>query len=81
MSEPVFLTLDQVKALHRLALDRHGGQDGVRDAATLESAVVSPAGTFACTYRGAGTLWTNLALPNSSRITSAFDAVGRLTQT
>lgn len=42
MSEPVFLTLDQVKALHRLALDRHGGQDGVRDAATLESAVMHP---------------------------------------
>lgn len=42
MNEPVFLTLDQVKALHRLALDRHGGQDGVRDAATLESAVMHP---------------------------------------
>lgn len=42
MSEPAFLTLDQVKALHRLALDRHGGQDGVRDAATLESAVMHP---------------------------------------
>ena len=42
MSEPVFLTLDQVKALHRFALERHGGQDGVRDAATLESAVMHP---------------------------------------
>ena len=42
MSEPVFLTIEQVKTLHRLALDRHGGQDGVRDAATLESAVMHP---------------------------------------
>jgi death-on-curing protein len=42
MSEPVFLTLEQVKTLHRIALDRHGGQDGVRDEATLESAVMHP---------------------------------------
>jgi death-on-curing protein len=42
MSEPVFFTIEQVKTLHRLALDRSGGQDGVRDAATLESAVMHP---------------------------------------
>lgn len=42
MSDPVFLTLEQVKTLHRMALDRHGGQDGVRDAATLDSAVMHP---------------------------------------
>lgn len=42
MSDPVFLTIEQVKTLHRIALDRHGGQDGVRDAATLESAVMQP---------------------------------------
>lgn len=42
MSQPVFLTIDQVKALHSMALDRHGGQDGVRDMATLESAVMHP---------------------------------------
>jgi death-on-curing protein len=42
MSAPVFLTIEQVKTLHRLALDQHGGQDGVRDAATLESAVMHP---------------------------------------
>lgn len=41
MSDPVFLTIDQVKTLHRLALDQYGGQDGVRDAATLESAVMT----------------------------------------
>jgi death on curing protein len=42
MSEPVFLTIEQVKTLHRLALDRHGGRDGVRDAATLEGAAMHP---------------------------------------
>ena len=42
MSEPVFLTIEQIKTLHRIALDRHGGQDGVRDAATLESAALHP---------------------------------------
>jgi death on curing protein len=42
MSDPIFLTVEQVKILHRIALDRHGGQDGVRDAATLDSAVIHP---------------------------------------
>ena len=42
MSDPVFLTIEQVKALHRIALDQYGGQDGVRDSATLESAVMHP---------------------------------------
>src|SRR2546428_7198869 len=41
----------------------------------------SPAGTFTYTYRGAGNLWTNLALPNSARITNAYDSVTRLTET
>jgi death-on-curing protein len=42
MSDPVFLTIEQIKILHRLALERHGGQDGVRDPATLESATMHP---------------------------------------
>jgi len=42
MSDPAFLTIEQVKTLHRTALDQYGGQDGVRDAATLESAVMNP---------------------------------------
>jgi death-on-curing protein len=40
--DPAFLTLTQVEALHRLALQRHGGQEGVRDPAGLESAVMHP---------------------------------------
>ena len=42
MSDPVFLSVEQIKFLHRLALDRHGGQEGVRDAGTLESAAMQP---------------------------------------
>ena len=40
--EPVFLTVAQVAALHRLALEMHGGQDGLRDANAFESAVRQP---------------------------------------
>jgi death-on-curing protein len=42
MSDPVFLTIEQIKTLHRIALDRHGGQDGIRDVAALESAAMQP---------------------------------------
>jgi prophage maintenance system killer protein len=43
MSEqPAFLNSDQVKILHRRALERHGGQEGIRDAAAFESAVMQP---------------------------------------
>lgn len=38
-TEPVFLSLTQVAALHRLSLELHGGQDGLRDHAAFESAV------------------------------------------
>ncbi len=40
--EPVFLTLGQVAALHRLSLEQHGGQEGLRDEAAFESAVLQP---------------------------------------
>jgi RHS repeat-associated protein len=43
--------------------------------------VISPAGTFTYAYKGPGNLVTNLALPNNSRITNAFDSVGRLSTT
>jgi death-on-curing protein len=42
MSEPIFLTQEQVEALHRLGLEQHGGQDGVRDAFALDAAVMHP---------------------------------------
>lgn len=40
--EPAFLTIKQVAALHRMALERHGGQDGTRDESGFESAVMQP---------------------------------------
>lgn len=42
MSEPEFLSVEQVETLHRLALERYGGQDGLRDPAGFESAVIHP---------------------------------------
>jgi RHS repeat-associated protein len=51
------------------------------DAAKRLSTVGGTAGTHTYTYRGAGTLWTNLALPNSSRITNAYSSIGALTNT
>jgi RHS repeat-associated protein len=51
------------------------------DTAARLSRVTSPAGAYTNTYRGAGTLVTNLALPNGSRVTNAYDSVGRLTLT
>jgi death-on-curing protein len=42
MSELVFLTHAQVETLHRLALEQHGGRDGVRDPSALEAAVLHP---------------------------------------
>jgi RHS repeat-associated protein len=43
--------------------------------------LISPAGTFSYTFKGPGNLITNLALPNSSAITNAFDSLARLTGT
>src|ERR1039458_10456567 len=40
--EPAFLDIPQVEVLHRTALELHGGQDGVRDPAAFESAVMQP---------------------------------------
>jgi death-on-curing protein len=40
--DPAFLSLEQVEAIHCLALELHGGQAGVRDPAGLESAVMHP---------------------------------------
>lgn len=41
----------------------------------------TPAGPFVYTFKGAGNLATNLSLPNSAVIASAYDTVGRLTGT
>jgi death-on-curing protein len=44
---PVFLTLDEVLALHADQIERYGGSAGVRDLGLLESAIAVPRATFA----------------------------------
>ena len=43
---PLFLTLDEVLALHRDQIRRYGGTDGLRDLGLLSSAVAVPQATF-----------------------------------
>ena len=53
------------------------------DAARRLQTVGGPAGTFTYTYKGPGTVWTNLVVPTSptAAITNAYDSGGRLTGT
>ena len=51
------------------------------DAANRLQTLTSPAGAFAYTYKGPGSLVTNLALANGGAITNSFDSVARLTGT
>lgn len=44
--DPLFLTLDEVLALHEDQIRRYGGSHGVRDIGLLESALGNAAATF-----------------------------------
>jgi death-on-curing protein len=46
VSAPVFLTLDEVLALHADQIERYGGRPGLRDLGLLESALAAPQATF-----------------------------------
>jgi len=46
MSEPKFLSAEQVEFLHGLALKHHGGQPGVRDRAGFEATVLQPRNVY-----------------------------------
>jgi len=48
--EPVFLTLDEVLALHEDQIRRHGGSGGIRDEALLSSAIGAVSATFGGNY-------------------------------
>jgi death-on-curing protein len=48
--EPLFLSLEEVLALHQDQLRLFGGSDGVRDRGVLEAAVAMAAATFDGTY-------------------------------
>ncbi len=50
MSEPEFLELDEVLALHERQIAEFGGSPGVRDRVLLESAVAMPRTTFGGHY-------------------------------
>ena len=43
---PVFLTLDEVLAIHQDQIMRYGGTAGVRDLGLLQSALAQPCATF-----------------------------------
>ena len=51
MSEPIFLTIDEILRLHARSLAEHGGSEGVRDRGLVESALGSAKNTF---YYGQG---------------------------
>lgn len=50
MSDPDFLTVENVIALHGLGLAEHGGLDGIRDRGLLESAVHAPQASWDGVY-------------------------------
>ena len=46
MSEPIWLTFDQITAAHTKQIRQFGGPPGVRDAGALESALARPMNKF-----------------------------------
>ena len=54
MSEPIFLTLNEVMQLHARSLAEHGGSQGARDPSLIESALASARNTF---LYGAGDIY------------------------
>ena len=50
MSDPQFLSIDDVFIIHEEQLEAFGGLDGVRDQGLLESAVMTPQASFGGEY-------------------------------
>jgi death-on-curing protein len=46
VSEPIFLTLDEILRLHARSLAEHGGTEGVRDQGLVESAIGAAKNAF-----------------------------------
>ena len=44
--DPLFLSLDEVLEIHAEQIEKYGGSPGLRDAATLESAIATPQASF-----------------------------------
>ena len=54
MSEPLFLSFEDILVFHRRSLAEFGGIDGIRDEGLLQSAVMQPQHTF---FYGGGDLF------------------------
>jgi len=50
VTDPCFLTLDEVLAIHADQIRRYGGRSGIRDLALLQSALGTPETTFEGDY-------------------------------
>jgi death on curing protein len=50
LADPVFLTLDEVLAIHADQIRRYGGSHGVRDVGLLSSALAMPQASLGGTY-------------------------------
>lgn len=48
--EPIFLTLDEVIAIHRDQIERYSGSPGIRDIELLQSAVAMPTAGYGGDY-------------------------------
>lgn len=46
MANPIFLTFEQVLAIHDNQIETYGGSHGIRDLALFESAIMRPQTTF-----------------------------------
>ena len=46
MSEPIFLTLDEVLRIHARSLAEHGGSEGIREPGLVDSALASAQNTL-----------------------------------
>jgi hypothetical protein len=51
MNEPIWVSKKAVLAMHSAQLAKHGGSDGIRDEALLDSALSKPRNVFAYAYQ------------------------------
>jgi death on curing protein len=59
----VYLTLDDVLAIHDMQISRYGGASGVRDAGLVEAAVFRPqSGYYDTVIEQAAALWESLGM-------------------
>lgn len=63
MTEPEFLSVDDVLLIHEEQIDAYGGIRGIRDAGLLESAVMMPQASFGGQYLHDGLLKWRLRMP------------------